>query len=1026
MLNRIIKFSLDNRLIVLLLSVVILISGVMTLLRTEVDIFPDLNAPTVVVMTEAPGMASEEVERMVTYPIEMAVNGAQGVDVVRSSSSAGFSVVNIQFDDDVDPLVARQTIAECLTRVSDRLPPLAETPVIGPQSSILGEILIVALTSDTIPVDELRTYADRRFRPALQGVAGVSSVSVIGGEEVEYQVKLDESRMRLLGVTLDDVNQALADVNTNSSGGVAQGYGNEYVVKADVSTTSADDIALTVIKTVDGRIVTAGDVAVVEKAAKMPQTGLASYRGKPAVILTVTKQPRVGTINLTEKLLGVIDDVKSSLPEQLNVATDIFSQRDFIDRSISNLTSSLFEGALMVIVVLFFFMMNVRATAVSLIALPMSIIITVLILHLMGITVNTMTLGGIAIAIGSLVDDAIVDVENVSRRLRANRMLPEGERRSMVSVVFDASREVRMPIFNSSLIIVAGFMPLFFLSGVEGRMLVPLGVAFIIALAASTIVALTVTPVVCSYLLGTKKSQEALSREPVTMRWLKGVYGRGLNAAMRHKRICIGGAAALFAAAVVMLLNMGGGFLPPFNEGSFTINISAMPGISLQESDKVGRMAEQIILQVPEIETVARKTGRAELDEHSLGTNVSEIEAPYHLDGRSRSEIAEDLRHRLSVIPGVNIEIGQPISHRIDAMLSGTESPVVFKIFGDDLERLNKIAGQLRDIMQDTEGLRDVAVEQQLPRPELSVTPRRHLMARYGVTPSMLNDALQTALSGKVVSQMYIDAFPRDITLRYDIPQEEIVDRLAGLTLDTPRGKVALGDIAAISHTESPNTVNRENARRRIIVSANIEGRDINSAVEEILAEAAAQIDMPEGYTIEDAGQSVSARQASQRLLMASLLALLIIFGLLYFEFKNFIQSLIILVNIPLAMIGGVIILQLTGGDLNIPAVIGFVALLGISTRNGMLLMSRYNALTSEGVPAHEAVFRGSLERLTPIVMTALTSALALIPLALRGSDPGNEIQSPLAIVILGGLASSTLLNLFIVPIFYILAKKRK
>lgn len=1026
MLNRIIKFSLDNRLIVLLLSVVILISGVMTLLRTEVDIFPDLNAPTVVVMTEAPGMASEEVERMVTYPIEMAVNGAQGVDVVRSSSSAGFSVVNIQFDDDVDPLVARQTIAECLTRVSDRLPPLAETPVIGPQSSILGEILIVALTSDTIPVDELRTYADRRFQPALQGVAGVSSVSVIGGEEVEYQVKLDESRMRLLGVTLDDVNQALADVNTNSAGGVAQGYGNEYVVKADVSTTSADDIALTVIKTVDGRIVTAGDVAVVEKAVKMPQTGLASYRGKPAVILTVTKQPRVGTINLTEKLLGVIDDVKSSLPEQLNVATDIFSQRDFIDRSISNLTSSLLEGALMVIVVLFFFMMNVRATAVSLIALPMSIIITVLILHLMGITVNTMTLGGVAIAIGSLVDDAIVDVENVSRRLRANRMLPEGERRSMVSVVFDASREVRMPIFNSSLIIVAGFMPLFFLSGVEGRMLVPLGVAFIIALAASTIVALTVTPVVCSYLLGTKKSQEALSREPVTMRWLKGVYGRGLNAAMRHKRICIGGTAALFAAAVVMLLNMGGGFLPPFNEGSFTINISAMPGISLQESDKVGRMAEQIILQVPEIETVARKTGRAELDEHSLGTNVSEIEAPYHLDGRSRSEIAEDLRHRLSVIPGVNIEIGQPISHRIDAMLSGTESPVVFKIFGDDLERLNKIAGQLRDIMQDTEGLRDVAVEQQLPRPELSVTPRRHLMARYGVTPSMLNDALQTALSGKVVSQMYIDAFPRDITLRYDIPQEEIVDRLSGLTLDTPRGKVALGDIAAISHTESPNTVNRENARRRIIVSANIEGRDINSAVEEILAEAAAQIDMPEGYTIEDAGQSVSARQASQRLLMASLLALLIIFGLLYFEFKNFMQSLIILVNIPLAMIGGVIILQLTGGDLNIPAVIGFVALLGISTRNGMLLMSRYNALTSEGVPAHEAVFRGSLERLTPIVMTALTSALALIPLALRGSDPGNEIQSPLAIVILGGLASSTLLNLFIVPIFYILAKKRK
>lgn len=1026
MLNRIIKFSLDNRLIVLLLSVVILVAGMLTLVRTEVDIFPDLNAPTVAVMTEAPGMASEEVEKMVTYPIETAVAGARGVESVRSSSTAGFSVVNIQFTGSTDPLVARQAIAECLTRVESQLPPMAETPVIGPQSSILGEILIVALSSDSLGMDELRTIADRRLRPMLQGVPGVSSVSVIGGDEEEYQILLDEDKMRYLGVTLGEVADALNQVNSNNAGGIVQGYGNEYVVKADVSTTDMSDVGSSVIKADNGAIVTVNDIARVERGAKMPKVGAASYRGMPAVIITVTKQPGVGTIKLTENLLEVIEEAKASLPAALDIATDIFAQRDFIDRSISNLSSSLFEGAVMVIIVLFFFMMNVRATLVSLIALPMSIIITVLILHLMGITVNTMTLGGIAIAIGSLVDDAIVDVENVSRRLRANSQLPAESRKSMVSVVFEASKEVRMPIFNSSLIIVAGFMPLFFLSGVEGRMLVPLGVAFIIALAASTIVALTVTPVVCSYLLGTKSSQEALSREPVTMRWLKKVYGLGLGWALSHKSVLMVSTGVLFVVAAVMLANMGRGFLPSFNEGSFTINISALPGISLEESDRVGRMAEKIILEVPEIQTVARKTGRAELDEHSLGTNVSEIEAPYTLGDRSRGEIADDLRKRLSVIPGVNVEIGQPISHRIDAMLSGSESPIVFKIYGDDFERLNVLANQLKGIMAGTDGLRDVTVEQQLGRPELSVTPRRQIMARYGVTPGMFNEALQAAMSGVVVSQVYVDGYPRDMTLRYDIPQDEIVDKLAGVTVDTPRGKVTMSDIAEIRYTESQNTVNRENSRRRILVSANIEGRDVTTAVEEIKRRAATEIKLPEGYTIVDAGQSAKAKEASMRLLSASALALVLILGLLYFEFKNIGQSLIILVNIPLAMIGGVVILQLTGGDLDIPAIIGFIALLGIATRNGMLLISRYNSLVKGGLPLSEAVMKGSLDRLTPIIMTALTSALALIPLALRGGDPGNEIQSPLATVILGGLASSTFLNLFIVPMLYILYAGRK
>ncbi len=1025
MLNRIIKFSLDNRLIVLLLSAVILMGGVFTLLRTEVDIFPDLNAPVVTVMTEAPGMAAEEVEKMVTYPVETAVAGALGVESVRSSSTTGFSVVNVQFSGSTEPLTARQAIAECLARVESQLPPMAETPVIGPQSSILGEILIVALSSDSLSLDKVRTIADRRLRPALQSVSGVSSVSVIGGIEEELQISLDGDRMRNLGVTLAEVTEALRDVNANSAGGIIQGYGNEYVVKADVSTEDACELGNTVISADDGKIITLNDIARIGPGGKTPRTGVASYRGAPAVIMTVTKQPGTGTIRLTEQLLDVIAEARKSLPAELNISTDIFAQRDFIDRSISNLTSSLFEGAVMVIVVLFFFMMNVRATAVSLVALPMSIIITVLILHALGITVNTMTLGGIAIAIGSLVDDAIVDVENVSRRLRENSRLPENERKSMVKVVFDASKEVRMPIFNSSLIIIAGFMPLFFLSGVEGRMLVPLGVAFIIALAASTLVALTVTPVVCSYLLGTKGSQAALTREPATMRSLKRVYGRGLGLALRHKAVLLAVTGVLFAAALVMFANMGRGFLPPFNEGSFTINISALPGISLDESDRIGRLAEKIILEVPEIETVARKTGRAELDEHSLGTNVSEIEAPYTLGDRSRGEIADDLRRRLAVIPGVNIEIGQPISHRIDAMLSGSESPIVFKIYGDDFEELNRAASQLKEIMEGTEGLRDVAIEQQMGRPELSVTPRRHLMARYGVTPAMLNDALRAAMSGIVVSQVYSDGYPRDITLRYDIPQESLVDRLEDVAIDTPRGKVTLGDIAEVRYTESQNTVNRENSRRRIIVSANIEGRDVTTAVEEIKAKVSDSISLREGYTIEDAGQSAKAKEASMRLLYASVLALLAILTLLYFEFKNIGQSLIILINIPLAMIGGVFILQCTGGNLDIPAIIGFIALLGIATRNGMLLISRYNALAGEGLQLTEAVMRGSLDRLTPIVMTALTSALALIPLALRGGDPGNEIQSPLATVILGGLASSTFLNLFIVPILYI-AHRRK
>lgn len=1038
MLDSSIRFSLYNRLIVLVLSAVLLIVGSLLLVRTEIDIFPDLNAPTVTVMTEAPGLATEEVERLVTYPIEVAVNGAQGVDNVRSSSTTGFSVVNVIFNDDIDPLVARQTVTERLSQVAGQLPAAADAPVIGPQSSILGEILILGLSSDSLSLSRMRTIAERILKPALLGVSGVSSVSVIGGDELEYQIYLDQGLMKHFGISLDEVSDALSDMNANSIGNVVNSYGNEYVVKGDVSTTSVDDLAATVIRSDEAGVVTLGDIARVTTGAREPHLGAASVRGKQAVIITVTKQPGVGTINLTERLLEEVETQKQSLPASLEISTDIFAQRDFIDSSISNLSSSLFEGAIMVIIVLFFFMMNMRATLVSLIALPMSIIITVIILRLMGLTINTMSLGGIAIAIGSLVDDAIVDVENVNKRLRRAMVSRRAEGGSLstkeiLKVVYDASREVRTPIFNSSLIIVAGFTPLFFLSGMEGRMLLPLGISFIVALAASTIVALTLTPAVCSYLLpaGVAHRLARVNSEedadPWLVRKLRKAYRKSVSSALGHKTLWISGILVLFVIAAIMATTLGRGFLPSFNEGSFTINISALPGISLEESDKVGRMAEDIIMSVPEIKTVARKTGRAELDEHSLGTNVSEIEAPYTLGGRSRSEIATELREKLSVIPGVNIEIGQPISHRIDAMLSGTEAPIVFKVYGTDLDMLNRIAGQIKAIMLDTPHLADVTVEQQIDRPEISITPRRQLMARYGVTPAQFNRLVETALAGSVVSSVYTDGYPLDLRLKFSPSDGELsqIDAISDVMVDTRVGKVPLSEIADIRQVTGPNTINRDNASRRIVISANIEGGDVQSAVSHINAEITSKIKLPDGYSVVEAGQAKSASEASMRLLWASLLAILIIFALLYYEFHNLRQAAVILINMPLAVTGGIMILFFTGGQLNIPAIIGIIALLGIATRNGMLLISRYNSLVASGKTIREAILEGSTDRLSPIIMTALTSALALIPLAMRGGQPGNEIQSPLAIVILGGLASSTILNLFITPILYQLTYKK-
>ena len=998
----------------------LLVGGTYTAWHTEVDVFPDLNAPTVVVMTEAGGMAAEEVEQLVTFPIETAVNGATGVRRVRSSSTTGFSVVWVEFDWDTDIYLARQIVSEKLATVGEDLPDNVGNPTLGPQSSILGELLIVGLTADSTSMLDLRTLADWTIRPRLLSTGGVAQVAVLGGDIKEYQVLLHPERMKHYGVTLGEVMEVTRGMNQNTNGGVIYEYGNEYIVRGVVSTEEVQEMARAVIKTVGGAPVTLEDIADVRIGAQQPKLGTASEKGKPAVLITVTKQPHTGTIELTEKLEAALHDLQKNLPPDVRVSTDTFRQSRFIENSIGNVQDSLLEGAVFVVIVLFLFLANVRTTLISLVTLPLSLVVAVLVLHYMGLSINTMSLGGMAIAIGSLVDDAIVDVENVWKHLRENRMLPVGERRPVLEVVFNASREVRMPILNSTLIIIVSFVPLFFLSGMEGRMLVPLGIAFIVSLFASTVVALTLTPVLCSYLLGGSK-KDGLPREAFLAVWLRKHYENGLLWALAHKRTVVGSTLALFLVALGCFFTLGHSFLPAFNEGSFTINVSSLPGISLEESDKIGRQAEEILLSIPEIQTVARKTGRAELDEHALGVNVSELEAPFELKDRSHKELLDEVRHKLSVITGANIEIGQPISHRIDAMLSGTQASIAIKLFGDDLNRMFTLGNQIKDAVKDVEGIADLNVEQQIERPELKIVPRREMLARHGISLAAFREFVTVNMAGETVSQVYEQGKAFNLVVRASEDNRGSIERVKDLMIDDAEGrKIPLSDVADVVSVMGPNTINRENVKRKIVISANTSGRDLRSVVNDIRTCVDEQIHLPEGYHIEYGGQFESEQAASRTLALASAISIVVIFLLLYWQFKNAAQSAVILLNLPLALIGGVFVLLLTSGELSIPAIIGFISLFGIATRNGMLLISHYNLLREEqGLGLRECIVRGSLDRLNPILMTALSSALALIPLALRGDLPGNEIQSPMAKVILGGLLTSTFLNAFIVPIVY-------
>jgi CzcA family heavy metal efflux pump len=1026
MLNKIIRFSLNNRLLVIGASILLLLTGTYTASKMEVDVFPDLTAPTVVVLTEAHGMAPEEVERLVTFPVETAVNGAGNVRRVRSSSSAGISIVWVEFEWGTDIYKARQIVNEKISVVSNQLPIGVNAPIMAPQSSIMGEIMLVSVTGTETTRMDTRTIADWNIRPLLLSIGGVSQVVVIGGEYKQFQILASPQKMKYYNVSLNELLKASEEANKNAAGGFMSEYSNEYIVRGVGRTSDLKELGKSLIKTVNGNPVKIEDVAEI-KIGSAIKIGDGSLKGAPAVIMTVMKQPGTNTLELTDKIDNALADLKKTLPVDLVIDTKIFRQADFINASIGNIQKTLIEGSLFVIVILFLFLMNWRPTFISLIAIPVSLIAAILTLKWLGFTINTMSLGGMAIAIGALVDDAIIDVENVFKWLKENAKQPAEQRRNMLDVIFDASVEIRTSIINATFIIIVAFITLLFLSGIEGRLLAPLGIAFIVSLFASLIVSITITPVLCSYLLTSERMLQKQHKESWLVRNLNSVYEKGLKSAMHVKKLIIGISIALFIGTLILLGTLGRSFLPEFNEGSLVVSVTSLPGISLEESNKIGSNVEKALLTVPEIKITTRRTGRAELDEHAQGVNASEIDAPFVLKERSREDFMKEVRQKLAGISGANITIGQPIGHRIDHMLSGTKANIAIKIFGTDLGKLFTISNQIKSTIDGTAGLVDLSVEQQVQIPQVQIKANRDMLGKYGITVGEFAEFTDIAFAGEKVSEVYEGNQRFDLVLRFDENNRGNLGKISNTLIDTHDGqKIPLSYVADIVSTSGPNTINRENVQRKTVVSANVAGRDQKSVVDEIRQKIETNIKLPEGYRIEYGGQFESEAEASKTLLITSLFSLLVIFFLLFMEFKDIKISTIILLNLPLALIGGVLSVWLTSGILSIPAIIGFITLFGVATRNGILLVSHYKTLQAQGVPLYDTVIQGSKDRLSPILMTALTAGLALIPLALGGDLPGNEIQSPMAKVILGGLLSSTLLNLFIVPLIYFLANRKK
>ena len=1020
MLDRVIRWSIDNRFLVAVAAGVLLISGTITALRMPVDVFPDLTAPTVTVLTEAHGMAPEEVEALVTFRIETAVNGATGVRRVRSSTSQGISIVWVEFDWGTDIFRARQIVNEKLQLVAAGLPGGVGMPSLAPISSIMGEIMLIAVTgSGSVTPMEMRTVADWTLRRRLLAIPGVAQVIPLGGEVREYQILVDPNRLAAFDVTLEEVVRAAEGSNVNASGGVFMDRGQEYLIRATGRVQALEDVALTVVAARNGTPITIGDVSEVRIGAAT-RLGEGSANAARAVILTVLKQPGTNTLELTDRIDREITNIEATLPDGMEINRGIFRQADFIRTAVNNVLVALRDGAILVIVILFLFLWSVRTTSISVLAIPLALITAILALKLLDITINTMTLGGMAIAIGALVDDAVIVVENVFRRLRENQRRPQDVRKPASHVVFDASKEILRSIVIATLIIIVVFIPLLFLSGVEGRMLRPLGFAYIVSILASLVVAVTVTPALSAYLLPGSKAVET-ERESWVVRNLKRVYGAMLVPVLRRPSRVMAGTAALVVASLVTFPFLGRSFLPEFQEGSLVISALTVPGTSLDESDALGRRIEQILLDHPAVLETARRTGRAELDEHAQGVNAAEIDVRLDIDAYDYDVVLEELRANLAAVPGTQITIGQPIGHRIDHMLSGTRASIAVKIFGPDLYQLRQIAREIESVAQGVAGTVDVAMEQQADVPQIRIDMNRRAMARYGVTPKHLAQAVDVALAGEVVSQILEEQRAIDLVVRFSAEHRKSLETVRNARVNTPVGsQVTIGMLADVRFDMGPNSISREDVQRKIVVQANVAGRDVGSVVEDLRQQVQEVVDLPAGYYVEYGGQFESAGEASRTIGLMSLLSLAAVFLLLLVEFSSVRQALLVMVNLPLALVRGVFAVWLTGGVLNIATLVGFITLFGIAIRNGILMVSHFNHLRAEGVELYDAVVRGSMERLSPIMMTALTAGLALLPLALSGGEPGNEIQSPMAVVVLGGLLTSLALNMVVVPVLYL------
>lgn len=1025
MLNRIIEFSLSNKLFIILGVILLISGGTYISQKMDIDVFPDLTAPTVVIMTDAHGMASEEVERLVSFPVETAVNGATDVRRVRSASLQGFSFVWVEFDWGTDIFKARQIVSEKMVMLGGSLPD-GVTPILAPQSSVMGEILLIGLQSDSTSLMEVRTIAEWIVKPSILATGGVSQVTIIGGDYKQYQILADPQKMNIYGVTMNRLEEVGRTLSANSAGGVIRDFGNEYVLRGIARTTDLDELGSTFIMTVNGNPVVLSDVAevVIGSAVKM---GDASQNATPAVILAASKQPNINTLNVTQNIEQNLAELQKTLPSDVKMDTRIFRQADFIEASVKNVGRALIEGAIFVIIILYLFLGSFRTTIISVVTIPLSLLATVIVLHFLGMNINTMTLGGMCIAIGVIVDDAIVDVENVYKRLRQNYILPKAERESVFTVVYEASKEVRIPILNSTLIIIASFTPLFFLSGMEGRMLVPLGIAFIVAISSSTLVALTVTPLMCKMMLGSDKYLERNEKEKWVSLKLSGVYGKSLNWVLNNKKKVLYPTFGLFLITLALFFTLGKSFLPEFNEGSLVISAVTKPGVSLIENSRLGNLMEEELRKIPEVTGTARRTGRGELDEHAQPSNSAELDVNFNLTGRDRDEFLADVRTTLSGIPGMAYSIGQPLGHRIDHMLSGTRANIAIKLFGTDLGYMFILGNQIQNAIDGIDGLVDVSVDQQTETPQLQVRANRGMLARYGISVEDFNKFIELAFAGEKLSDIYEGQRRFDLVLRLNKNYTGSIEQVKSALIDTGTGgKIPLEEVAEIVSVGGPNSISRENVQRKIVVSANVSGRDLKGVVDDIMSTIENEITLPEGYRLEYGGQFESAQRASRILLITSILAVMVIFLLLYGEFRNLTLSAIVLLNLPLALIGGVLAVFLSSGVVSIPSVIGFITLFGIATRNGILLISKYQQMQESDKALRETVMHGSMDRLNPILMTALTAALALIPLVVNGDKPGNEIQSPMAVVVLGGLLTSTLLNIFIVPVVYELLQKRK